>query len=238
MAGEGENGKLTSQSITEIVSRRNDLHYPKPKALSLTQATEVGTVYSLAELKDVCETAKRHGLSIHMDGARFANAVAAVGCSPREMTVDCGVDVLCFGGTKNGMAVGDAVIFFNRDLAVDFEWRCKQAGQLASKMRYIAAPWTKLLDNGTWLEHAAHANSNAAYLEKRLRAVDGIEILFPREVNSLFVDFDEETTEKLAANEWKFYSFIGAGSRLMCSWDTQKEQIDLFVDDIEKALSR
>lgn len=238
LTGEGENGKLTPESITEVVTRRDDLHFPKPRVLSLTQATEVGTVYTPSELEDVCITAKKHGLRIHMDGARFANAVEAVGCSPREMSVDRGVDVLCFGGTKNGMAVGDAVIFFNRALAEDFEWRCKQAGQLASKMRFITAPWTGLLEDGTWLNHAGHANRSAEHLEQRLKGIKGIEILFPREVNSLFVGFDEETREKLGDKGWHFYSFIGAGSRLMCSWDTKKEEIDLFVDDIENALSR
>ena len=238
LTGKGDNGKLTPESVTEIITRRDDLHYPKPKVLSLTQATEVGTLYSPSELKEVCTTARRHGLRIHMDGARFANAIAAIGCQPRELTVDCGVDVLCFGGTKNGMAVGDAVVFFNKDLAEDFERRCKQAGQLASKMRFIAAPWVGLLEHENWLKHACHANECAAYLEQKLKKIKGVKILFPRQVNSIFIEFDDEAKQKLAGKGWMFYSFIGAGSRLMCSWDTSYEEIDRFIVDVASSLSR
>lgn len=137
LLGQGENGKLTPESIEHLVTKRTDIHYPKPKALSLTQATEVGTVYTPDELRVIREVADRHRLNIHMDGARFANAVAALDVHPSEITWKAGVDVLCFSGTKNGLALGEAVVFFNRSLAEDFEWRCKQAGQLASKMRYL-----------------------------------------------------------------------------------------------------
>lgn len=139
LLGEGENGKLTPESIEHLVTKRTDIHYPKPKALSLTQATEVGTVYSPEELRAIRAVADRHRLHIHMDGARFANAVAALDVHPSEITWKAGVDVLCFSGTKNGLALGEAVVFFNKALAEDFEWRCKQAGQLASKMRYGVA---------------------------------------------------------------------------------------------------
>ncbi len=120
----------------------------KPRALSLTQATEAGTVYRVDEVGALCEVARRHGLAVHMDGARLANAVASLGCLPAETTWRAGVDVLSFGGTKNGLAIGEAVVFFRRDLAREFEWRVKQAGQLASKMRLVAAPWCALLTDG------------------------------------------------------------------------------------------
>ncbi|MEX2381342.1 MAG: beta-eliminating lyase-related protein [Opitutales bacterium] len=129
---------------------RTDIHYPKPGALSVTQSTEPGTVYSVEELKCLTEAARRHGLHVHMDGSRFANAMAHLQVHPSEITWRAGVDVLCFGGTKQGMPVGEAVVFFNRDLGRDFDRRCKQSGQLASKMRYLAAPWSALLEDGLW----------------------------------------------------------------------------------------
>ncbi len=140
-----EVGKLTPASIRDIALKRQDIHYPKPRVVTLTQATEVGTVYRPDELKAISATCKELGLHLHMDGARFSNACAFLGCSPAELSWKAGVDVLCFGGTKNGMAVGEAILFFNRDLAEDFDYRCKQAGQLASKMRFLAAPWVGVL---------------------------------------------------------------------------------------------
>jgi hypothetical protein len=134
-------GKLTPASIRELATKRQDIHFPKPRVVTITQSTETGRVYTLEELKAISAECKAHGLYLHMDGARFANACASLGCSPAELTWKSGVDVLCFGGTKNGMAVGEAVLFFDRKLAADFDYRCKQAGQLASKMRFLAAPW-------------------------------------------------------------------------------------------------
>src|SRR5690606_35788002 len=152
-----EEGKLTPASIREIAQKRQDIHYPKPRVVSLTQATEIGTVYQPAVLRAISQTCKELNLHLHMDGARFANACASLDLSPAELSWKAGVDVLCFGGTKNGMAVGEAILFFNRALAEDFEYRCKQAGQLASKMRFLSAPWVGLLETGAWLKYAAHA---------------------------------------------------------------------------------
>src|SRR5690349_11651469 len=127
---EGTNGKIDPKSIEGAVNKRTDIHYPKPRALSLTQATEVGTVYSLDELGTLAQAARRFNLRVQMDGARFANAVVALGVTPKELTWKLGVDVLCFGGTKNGIAVGEAVVFFNPEVAREFDYRCKQGGQL------------------------------------------------------------------------------------------------------------
>lgn len=234
----GADGKLTPDLISEIVSRRDDLHFSKPRVVSLTQATEAGTLYSVEEVRTLCERARQCDLNIHMDGARFANAVAALDCKPKELTVDCGIDVLCFGGTKNGLAVGDAIIFFNTELAREFEYRCKQAGQLASKMRFLAAPWLGLLENDTWLDNARHANGCAGLLEARLQNIPGIRIIFPRQVNSIYVDMASRAFEALSARGWKYYMFPEAGgARFMCSWDTKKEQVELFADDIVDILS-
>ena len=231
----GENGKIDPAAIEREVLRRKDIHYPKPRAVSVTQCTEFGTVYTVDELRNIQEMAKRHSLKIHMDGARFANAVASLNIAPKEITWKVGVDVLCFGGTKNGMAVGDAVVFFNRELAREFDYRCKQAGQLASKMRFLSAPWCGLLENDVWLANARRANFMAQQLEEKIAAVPGVKVMFPRQANAVFVELPEAVIEAMYARGWKFYSFIGKGGcRLMCSWDTTEEDVATFADDLKK----
>lgn len=229
----GSNGKLSPRAIAETVRRRSDIHFPKPRVLSLTQTTEVGTVYTLGELEALAEVRQRYGLHWHMDGARFSNAVASLGVSPKQITWQLGLDVLCFGGTKNGMAVGDAVIFFNKNLAHEFAYRCKQAGQLASKMRYLSAPWVGLLETGAWLRHAEHANATAAYLDQSLRAIPGMEFIAPRMANAVFAKLPDLVAARLREKGWIFYNFIGAGgSRFMCSWDTTQADVDALVADL------
>src|SRR5271170_1595473 len=152
-------GKLTPDAIRMIAKKRSDIHFPKPLVVTITQPTETGRVYSVEEIRAISAVCREVGLRLHMDGARFANACASLGCSPAEMTWKSGIDVLCFGGTKNGMAVGKAILFFDPKLAEDFDYRCKQAGQLASKMRFLAAPWIGLIETGAWLRNAAHANT-------------------------------------------------------------------------------
>jgi threonine aldolase len=233
----GENGKIASDGIARAVSRRTDLHFPKPRAVSVTNATELGTVYSPAEVAAISAEAKSLGLKLHMDGARFSNAVASLGCAPKEITWQAGVDVLCFGGTKNGMAIGEAVVFFNQEMAHEFEWRCKQAGQLASKMRFLSAPWVGLLKDGAWLRHAAHANTMAERLAEGLRPIPGVNLLFPRQANGVFAELPVPAIEALRAKGWLFYTFIGAGGcRFMCSWDTEPEDVDALIRDVAAAI--
>jgi threonine aldolase len=234
LLAKGANGKLTTESIEALLlGKRADIHYPKRKVISLTQATELGTLYSIDELAAINSLAKKHDLKIHMDGARFANAVVALNKSPAEITWKVGIDVLCFCGTKNGMALGEAIIFFNKELAEDFAYRCKQAGQLASKMRFISAPWLGLLETGAWLKNARHANQCAEYLENELLKIEGVEIMFPREVNAVYVKLPENVVTSLREKNWLFYSFLGVGGiRLMCSWNTTKERIDELIRDI------
>ena len=230
----GHNGKLDPQSVEELVTRRSDIHYPKPKAISLTQATEVGTVYTPDELKALSEVARKYDLKVHMDGARFANAVASLGISPKSIAQDCGIDVLCFGGVKNGLAMGEAVVFFDKELAYEFEYRCKQAGQLSSKMRFITAPWCGMLENDVWLKYARHANHCAALLESKVKDIPGIKILYPREANSVFLQLPEGLKESLHERGWHFYTFIAASgaARFMCSWDTTEETVNHLVHDM------
>ncbi|MBM3832895.1 MAG: low specificity L-threonine aldolase [Verrucomicrobia bacterium] len=234
----GQNGRLDPPAIERMVKRRTDIHFPKPRVVSVTQATEVGTVYSVKELKAIGEMAEKLGLKVHMDGARFANAVAAFKAHPSEMTWKAGIDVLCFGGTKNGTHVGDAVVFFNRELAYEFDYRCKQAGQLASKMRFLAAPWVGMLQNGAWLRHASHANKMAELLFTKLKNLSGIKILFPREANAVFAELPEKVITGLRDRGWMFYTFIGRGGcRFMCSWDTTEKDVKDFAADLTALLS-
>tara|TARA_B100001123_G_scaffold198211_1_gene225483 strand:- start:217 stop:1281 length:1065 start_codon:yes stop_codon:yes gene_type:complete len=232
----GEDGRLSAEAIEEAVLRRDDVHFPKVKAISLTQATELGTIYDLNDLAAIGESAKRHELRVHVDGARFANAVAELEVAPKELILASSTDVLCLGATKNGSPVGDAVVFFNRELAVEFEYRRKQAGQLASKMRYLAAPWLALAENDLWLRNARHANSIAECLKQELESSQ-VKVLFPRQANSVFVDIPEKAQAALREKGWLFYVFLGkTGCRLMCSWDLTEEDVTEFATDLREAL--
>lgn len=231
----GENGKVDPTAVTHTVERRSDIHYPKPKVLSITQATELGTLYSVEELQAVGELARRHQLRLHMDGARFANALAALQVPAADLTWKAGVDVLTFGGTKNGMPVGEAVVFFDQELAREFDYRCKQAGQLASKMRYLAAPWVGMLEQGSLLKNAAHANRCAKLLAQQLLAVPEVKLVHPVEANAVFVQMPEALIEALHAAGWHFYTFIGSGhARFMCSWQTDEEAIRRFGAELQE----
>lgn len=238
LKSEGENGKIIPPNIEKIVTKRTDIHYPKPQVVSVTQSTELGTVYTTEELKAIGEMARRHNLKYHMDGARFANAIAHLGVSPKEVTVDIGVDALVFGGTKNGLAFGEAVVFFNREAADEFAYRCKQAGQLTSKMRFVAAQWLAILKDELWLKNAQVANASAALLAQELSHIEELELMYPCQANAVFLKMPETLNEALHKKGWHFYTFIGnGGARLMCSWDTREETIREFIRDLKSSLS-
>ncbi|MDH3999041.1 MAG: low specificity L-threonine aldolase, partial [Desulfuromonadales bacterium] len=200
----GEHGKVDLAQVEHTVKRRSDIHYPKPKVLSITQATELGTLYSPDELVAIHGLSKRLDLKLHMDGARFANAVAALNVAPKELTWRAGVDVLTFGGTKSGMPVGEAVVFFDKQLAYEFDYRCKQAGQLASKMRFLTAPWEQMLQQGAMLRHAAHANECASKLAEALRQIPGVKLVHASEANAVFVELPEQVVSALHQQGWVF----------------------------------
>lgn len=229
----GKDGRLTPGTITAAVAKRRDLHFPKTGALSLTQSTELGTVYTPTQLKANCRAAKKSGLKIHMDGARFSNAIASLGVAPKDITWKAGVDMLSFGLTKNGTHAGEALIFFDKSLAREFDWQNKQAGQLASKMRFLAAPWVGLLRDGAWLRHAAHANKMARRLRRALSKISGIKFLHPTQANAVFVDLPPVLVEALHHRGWHFYTLYSDNdARLMCSWDTTLEDVDAFAVDL------
>lgn len=219
-------GKVTPAEIERLVTQRHDLHYPKPRVLSLTQPTELGTVYALEELRAVAATAKRHGLAIHLDGARLPNAVAALAVDLRTILDAAQVDVLCLGGVKNGLGFGEAVVFRDRGLSVEFSWRCKQAGQLASKMRFLAAPWTIAFCDGLLFRNAANANHCARRLGERLAAIPGIRLARPVEANGVFVLLEPRHHAALKDAGWAYYTFIGGAARFMCSWATTDHDIE------------
>ena len=233
----GREGKIDPAGVEWMVRRRADIHYPKPRVVSVTQATELGTVYGPDELKAIWARAKSHDLAIHMDGARFANAVVSLGVAPKELTWQAGVDVLCLGGTKNGMAVGDAVVFFDRARAREFDYRCKQAGQLASKMRFLAAPWVGVLRDGAWLRYARRANEMAALLEAEVTRIPGVPVIHPRQANGVFVTMPPAAAAALRAEGWRFYDFIGGAVRLMCAWDTTPEDVKAFGAALARAVA-
>lgn len=234
-----KDGKVEPAAIEREVQRRTDIHFPKPRVMSITQSTELGTVYSPSEIRAISQMTRRLGLHLHMDGARLANALATLAVRPREITWEAGVEVLSFGATKNGGPVGEAVVFFNLELANEFEYRCKQAGQLASKMRFLSAPWVGMLRDGAWLRHARHANDMAALLEKSIGHLPGAKVLFPRQANALFVQLPEAAIQQMHEKGWRFYNFIGKGGcRLMCAWDTTEDDVKDFAKDLEDVLRR
>src|SRR5256714_610880 len=234
----GDNGKLDLDNVAAALARHPDVHSSKPRALSLTQATEFGTVYRRREISAICEFARKHSLLVHMDGARFANAIAALNCAPKSITWELGVDVLCFGGTKNGTAAGELVIFFNPELAYEFDYRAKQGGQLASKMRFLAAPWNALLRDDTWIENARHANHCAKLLAQELTEVFGAQPVFAVDASAVFFRLPESLVTALHGRGWHFYKFIEPDvHRFMCAWSTTETQIDEFVADVRNSLA-
>ncbi len=233
----GKDGKVDLTEVEHTVKKRTDIHYPKPQVLSITQTTELGTIYTPDELIAIHGLTKRLNLKLHMDGARFANAVASLQVHPKELTWRAGVDVLTFGGTKNGMPLGEAVVFFDKRLAAEFEYRCKQAGQLASKMRYLSAPWLGLLKEDAMLRHARHANACARKLADKISAFQGVKLVHPTEANAVFAEMPEKAITALRNKGWVFYTFIGSGHcRFMCSWATTEADINALENDLQEIL--
>jgi threonine aldolase len=229
----GPAGKIDPAALKQLVVERLDIHKAQPRVLSITQATELGTVYTPAEVRALSDIAKGARMHLHMDGARFFNAAASLGCAPADITWKAGVDVLTLGGTKNGMAMAEAVVFFDRALGEDFGYRCLQGGQVASKMRFMTAQWVGVLETNAWRRHAAHANAMATRLGNAMRDVPGVTLLFPVQSNAVFADMSPQLQEALRDRGWSFFPFVGdRGVRLMCSWDTTKDDVDQFVQDV------
>ncbi len=235
----GPNARLEPAGVLRAMERRGDVHASKPRAISISQSTEWGSVYRPPQIAELSAVAREYELALHMDGARFANALAAAsmhGFTAADLTWRAGVDILSLGGTKGGLNTTEAVVIFNPALAREFDYRCKQAGQLASKMRFQSCQWVGVLEHGAWLRHAAHANASAARLAAALRATPGIAPFREVEANAVFFELDAPAAEALMTLGWHFYRMGDAGYRLMCSWATTAADIDAFVADLRRVL--
>jgi threonine aldolase len=236
MLADTPHAKLTPAAVEALASKHRGIHHVKAAALSITQATELGTVYTVDEVRALTTVARAHGLKVHMDGTRLANAIVRLGCSPADLTWRAGVDVLCFGGVKNGLGAGEAIVFFDAALAHEFEWRVKQAGQLNSKMRLVTAPWIGLIENDVWLINARNANAMADRLAAAITRIPGVELIEKVEANAVFADIPVRLQAAVRAKGWRFYTFLGdTGCRLMCAWDTTAEAVDRFAADLASA---
>jgi threonine aldolase len=225
-----EHGKLTPDPVARAVVRVGDEHAVQPRVVSLSQATELGTIYTREEVAALADVAHENGLVLHMDGARLSNAAAALGCSLRELTADVGVDVLSFGGTKTGLLGAEAVVFLQPELAEGFLYLRKQSLQLASKMRFLAAQFEALLSGELWRELASNANAMAARLAKAMGELPRVKITHPVQANAVFAIVPHEAIEPLRA-QFPFYVWDEKRDevRWMCSWDTTEEDIERLV---------
>jgi len=229
-------GKIDPAALEEILGRGHGVHGAQPVALTLTQPTEVGTLYSLVELRHLIGIAKRHGLGVHVDGARLGCAVAAMGISVKEMLVDSGVDVVSFGGTKQGMLFGEAVVFLTPGLGADFPYWQKHSMQLASKMRFLSAQFEALLEDDLWIENGRRANAMAQRLHEAVKELAFVRVAFPVQVNSVFARIPPTLVAPLqtATFFWPWDEREGL-VRWMCAWDTCPEDIDQFVTTLRRS---
>jgi threonine aldolase len=230
----GEGGKISAKDVAETLAnaRAGDVHHVQPAAVSLTQASECGTAYTMAEVGAISAVTKKHGLKLHMDGARFANAVAHLNVKPADITWKAGIDVLSFGATKNGALAAEAVVFFDKDLAASFGFRRKRAGHLISKMRFISAQLDAYLTNDLWLKLGRHANQMAQKLVCGLQSVPGVHLLYPVEANEIFIRLPLETVAGLRQAGFQFYDWPGAAPgtiRLVTSFATNAGDVDAFI---------
>jgi threonine aldolase len=230
-------GKLTVDRAERLITRVGDEHAVQARVASISQSTELGTVYTVDEVRALSEAAHARGLYLHVDGARLSNAAAALGVSLRALTADAGVDVVSFGGTKNGLLGAEAVVLLEPRLAEGFEYIRKQSMQLASKMRFLAAQFDALLANDLWLSLAAHANAMAARLSRAVYDVPGVKVTRPVQANAVFATLPAGATAALQ-EQFPFYVWDEAAGevRWMCAWDTTEEDVDTFAGALRAAV--
>jgi threonine aldolase len=230
-------GKIYAHQVEEKIQRLDDQHHPQVKAMSISQTTEYGTVYSIEEIKHLSAVAKKYNLYLHMDGSRISNAAASLNKSFREFTLESGVDVLSFGGTKNGLMFGEAIVFFKPELASHFKFVRKQGMQLNSKMRFISAQFEALLSNDLWKRNATHTNKLAKLLENELKQITKITVTQKVEGNGVFAIVPPEIIPELQKQS-PFYVWNEKLNevRLMCSWDTTEGEVRDFVKLVKKLL--
>jgi threonine aldolase len=232
-----DDGKIYPSQIEERIQRIGDQHHAQARVISISQCTEYGTVYTIDEVRAIASVARRHNLFLHMDGSRISNAAVELDAPFRAFTRDVGVDVLSFGGTKNGLMFGEAVLFFNTGLASDFRFVRKQAMQLHSKMRFISAQFDRLLADDLWAVNARHANHMARELAARISKINGITITRKVEANSIFVILPPAVASRVQ-EEYFFYPWNEKINeyRLMCAFDTTLEDVEDFARKLEKTM--
>ncbi|NQU59902.1 MAG: low specificity L-threonine aldolase [Rhodospirillales bacterium] len=229
----GADGKFTAEDLNSAIAASGvgNIHHAQAAAVSITQATETGSLYSLDEVTAISKVCKTHSLKLHMDGSRFANAVAAMGCSAADLTWKAGVDVLSFGATKNGALTAEAVVLFDRSLSKEFGFRRKRGGHLFSKMRLLAAQMDAYVSDDLWLKNARQANANAARMADGLDTIDGIEQSQSVQANILFPRMPRPVIDGLKADGFGFYERGGKDViRLVLAFDTRAEDIDAFIE--------
>ncbi len=229
------NGKLTPELIQPRLAGFGEVHHSQPKVVYLAQCTELGTVYTVDEIKRIADFVHGYGMYLHMDGARLANAAVSLGCSLREMTVDAGVDILSFGGTKNGMMIGESVISFRRELSENLGYIRKQSAQLYSKMRYVSCQFTAYLKNDLWKSNAVHANEMAQKLKEGIKRIAPVEFTQSVDANILLLRLPSKMIP-LLQKDYFFYVWNEACNevRLVTSFDTTQDDIDRFLTDFER----
>ncbi|MCL1472649.1 low specificity L-threonine aldolase [Argonema antarcticum A004/B2] len=230
----GSHGKISADDLAIALKKAGAgvVHHVQPAAVSITQATEAGTVYKVDEIQRIAGVTRTHNLSLHMDGARFANAVVSLGCKPADITWGSGVDVLSFGATKNGAMAAEAVVFFKRELAETFAFRRKRSGHLFSKMRFLSAQLEAYITDNLWLKNAIHANKMAAKLADGLTSLPGVKLCHPVEINEIFIQLPEAVIQKLLAEGFQFYRWDGEDSttlRLVTAFNTKEEDVNAFI---------
>ncbi len=232
-------GKIHASDLATVLDRAGAgiVHHVQPSAVSITQATEAGTVYSLNEIQAIAEVTKHHSLYLHMDGARFANAVASLGCSPADLTWRAGVDAISFGATKNGALGAEAVVFFNQALAQSFAFRRKRSGHLFSKMRFLSAQLEAYIKDDLWLRNARHANRMAGKLAQGLTELPDVKLCYPVEANEIFVQLPNTLITGLLAEGFQFYRWQGeylTTIRLVTAFNTKEADITAFIEAAQR----
>jgi threonine aldolase len=232
-----KDGKLTPELIAPYMKRKGNVHNTQPKLISISQSTELGTIYSLQELRKLCDFAHANDLYVHLDGARISNAVATLGVSMKEATIDCGVDIMSFGGTKNGLMIGEAILIFNDELKKNSDYYQKQTAQLFSKNRFMAVQFSALLNNNLWLKMAKHSNAMAALLASKLKEIPEVKITQKVEANAVFVIIPKHAIVPLQ-EKYRFYVWDEESLELrwMCSFDTTENEVNDFIKTLKQLL--
>jgi threonine aldolase len=235
---QGSKGKIISKELDEAIGGKGVVHHTQPSSVSITQVCETGEVYQLDEIKKISEISHKHNLNMHMDGARFANALTSLNCTPAEMTWKSGIDVLSFGATKNGCLAAEAIVFFKKDLVGNIAFLMKRAGHLLSKMRFVSAQLDAYISNDVWLKNAKHANDMGQKLSDGLAKHNSIEIAYPTEANEVFAKFPRHMIEKLNSEGYKINEdeLDGKAVRLVAAWNTQNSDVENFLNSINQSI--